>query len=102
MDQHSATRTVADLKHEAGITLQYTPMIEMALECKIGGVPAQWLLIIAGAIQHDPEIWKRGMQIKPEDSVIFPHVADIVATFSREENLALRARVCKKLGMRLG
>ena len=110
------------LSHEADVARRYAPLVAEALDCKVDAMRPFDLLLISGFILDDPEFFQRhsaatsawldaqcakysnrflttSARFKLEEREQLD--LQVAAAMTREEKLALRARVCAKAGLRM-
>jgi len=105
----------ATLSHEYEIALEYAPLVEEALDAKVGTLSPFDIFLIAGSIMNDPELWQAHMLVRKEVCDAHPEWPeatkqlvdckyDLYLTaarrMTREEKLALRARIAAKHGLK--
>ena len=99
------------LVHEGEVALRYTPLVEEALDAKVGTMKPFDVMLIAGAILDDPEFFQLESAVKEEWDAQHPEIDsaakalagvshDFALTaarrLTREQKLALRARIAAK------
>ena len=79
--------------HDLDCALRYGPIVQEGFGFSVGLLSGMDLLILAGFVMDDHEVWKRGCEMMKATGGSFPSTEKILETFSSDELRSLNARV---------